>query len=416
MESKEIYLNRIKINNVRNITGFEIPLSKSERKHLIFTGRNGSGKTTVLLEIKKYLDIVSVGKYQTYAQLEEALSSATKELNALQNSVTENEQRLGDAYRRVESIKNGLEHYGGVKLDFSGEHRVANEVKLGKFLIAFFDAKRMTNLNIPNGIHKVNLKTSYSSSEKSNTAFIQYIVNMKAERSFARDEGEDDEAKKIDLWFNSFEEKLKAIFEDNSLKLIFDRKNYNFKIKTEGRELFGLTELSDGHSAILSIITELILRMESLDSGNYNLPGIVLIDEIETHLHVDLHKMILPFLSSFFPNIQFIVTTHSPFVLQSISNSVVCDLQNNIIVEDLSGYSYDALIESYFGSDKYSNSIKNKIERYEVLSSKNKINDEEREEYLFLKQYLKNIPKYYAPEFEVKLQEIELKKLSKGLD
>lgn len=39
-----------------------------------------------------------------------------------------------------------------------------------------------------------------------------------------------------------------------------------------------------------------------------------LVDEIETHLHVDLQKKVLPFLISFFPKIQFIVTTHSPFV------------------------------------------------------------------------------------------------------
>ena len=47
----------------------------------------------------------------------------------------------------------------------------------------------------------------------------------------------------------------------------------------------------------------------------YDLQGIVLIDEIETHLHVELQKKILPFLTNFFPNIQFVITTHSPFIL-----------------------------------------------------------------------------------------------------
>jgi predicted ATP-binding protein involved in virulence len=152
--------------------------------------------------------------------------------------------------------------------------------------------------------------------------------------------------------------------------------------------------------------------MELIDSGNYNLQGVVLIDEIETHLHVDLQKKILPFLSDFFPNIQFIITTHSPFVLQSISNSVVCDLQKLMVVENLSGYSYDTLVESYFGADKYSEIIKEKIERFERLSEINLVDEEDKEEYFFLTRYFENIPKHFAPELDVKLQQIKLNQLA----
>lgn len=48
--------------------------------------------------------------------------------------------------------------------------------------------------------------------------------------------------------------------------------------------------MSDGYSAVLSIITELILRMEVHNMGTYDLQGVVLIDELETHLHVDTKK------------------------------------------------------------------------------------------------------------------------------
>ena len=53
------------------------------------------------------------------------------------------------------------------------------------------------------------------------------------------------------------------------------------------------------------------------------LEGIVLIDEIETHLHLELQRSILPFLTEMFPNLQFIVTTHSPFVASGLENVVV---------------------------------------------------------------------------------------------
>lgn len=47
----------------------------------------------------------------------------------------------------------------------------------------------------------------------------------------------------------------------------------------------------------------------------YEKEGIVLIDEIETHLHLELQRVILPILTTIFPNIQFVVTTHSPLFL-----------------------------------------------------------------------------------------------------
>lgn len=64
-------------------------------------------------------------------------------------------------------------------------------------------------------------------------------------------------------------------------------------------------------------------------SFDFDLPGIVLVDEIETHLHLELQKNIMPFLTTIFPNIQFIVTSHSPFILNSIQNVVLYDLEKN---------------------------------------------------------------------------------------
>jgi predicted ATP-binding protein involved in virulence len=78
----------------------------------------------------------------------------------------------------------------------------------------------------------------------------------------------------------------------------------------------------------------------------------------------------MPFLVNFFPKIQFIVTTHSPFVLSSVPNATVCDLETRIITTDLSAYSYDALLESYFMTDKYSGTVKEKVAEYETLVAK----------------------------------------------
>ena len=66
-----------------------------------------------------------------------------------------------------------------------------------------------------------------------------------------------------------------------------------------------VTELSDGYAAILDIVVDLMVRMEKhLNEGlKFDLPGIVLIDEIETHLHLEMQKNVLGFLENVFPNI-----------------------------------------------------------------------------------------------------------------
>jgi predicted ATP-dependent endonuclease of OLD family len=205
---------------------------------------------------------------------------------------------------------------------------------------------------------------------------------------------------------------LKNLFQKDDLKLKYFNDELNFKITYDDKE-FGLNQLSDGYSSLLAIVTELILRMEAHNIMSYDMQGVVLIDEIETHLHVDLQKKVLPFLVDFFPKIQFIVTTHSPFVLSSLSNAVICDLEKNIVTSDLSAYSYDALIESYFDNDKYSTEIKEKIELYESLSDKKELNSDEKLELLELNKYFNDVPKFMADELAVKINEIKLKNLSK---
>ncbi len=364
MES--IFIQEINIKKVRHLTNITIPISQIEKKHLLLTGKNGSGKTSLLAEISKFF-------------------ISPLPLNPILNQFSKN-----------------------ISFQVSGNINSNFNFKTGDFILTYFDSKRITNLKIPNGINKINIKNYYEINERANIDFIQYIVNLKADRSFSRDDNDTTAVIEIDNWFKLFEESLQTIFDDVDLKLEFDKKNYNFNIVQSGKEPFNLNTLSDGYSQFLNIITELIIRMENKSSRAYKMEGIVLIDEIETHLHIDLQKKVLPFLTKFFPNIQFIVTTHSPFVLSSIDNAVIYDLENKLLVEDLTGYSVDGIIESYFNSDKYSEELKIKVSEYESLMSNKNINETEKERLHFLKNYFNELPKFMSPELQVKLQQIEL--------
>jgi len=79
------------------------------------------------------------------------------------------------------------------------------------------------------------------------------------------------------------------------------------------------------------------------------------------------------------------------------------------VIEDLSLYSYDAIIESYFDSDKYSEEIKEKLEEYDQLSLVENKTPEQIHQFRQLKDYFDNVPTYKAQELKVKLLEIDLR-------
>jgi len=415
----DIYIKKIIINKVRHLQNMKIDIA-DDRKHLIITGKNGSGKTSLLETIKTNLASIQNNQLFQIPKWKQNVKSWKNAINQykLQIKNSNNEQERvrfrNDIMKYEQNIKQyelNIKELSQVELDIYNFEFLQTDYNSGNFIFAFFDAKRTTQLQTPNGIQKTHIKEVYKINEKANKQFIQYLVNLKAQGSFARDAKKKDIVNDIDNWFETFENYLKEIFEDKTLKLEFDSENFNFHIIQKNKEKFNLNTLSDGYSAILNIITELILRMEKHSPKMYDLQGIVLIDEIETHLHIELQKLILPFLIKVFPKVQFIVTTHSPFVINSIENSAIYDLEKQILVTDLSGISSEGVIEAYFNSDKYSVILKKYVEEYEQLYLKPELTELEQDRTKELKIYFKNLPKFMAPELELKIQQIELSKL-----
>lgn len=83
------------------------------------------------------------------------------------------------------------------------------------------------------------------------------------------------------------------------------------------------SKLSDGYRCMISLIVDICRRMITLnpqlgESAIDKTPGVVLIDEIDLHLHPKWQKSVVSDLKTIFPKIQFIATTHSPFIIQSL--------------------------------------------------------------------------------------------------
>lgn len=124
--------------------------------------------------------------------------------------------------------------------------------------------------------------------------------------------------------------------------------------------------LSSGELAILCCFGELLRQADRLkpNVSLQDVQGIVLIDEVDKHLHIKLQKEILPKLFNLFPNVQFIVSSHSPFLNmgladEAIDRTQIIDLDNSGIIceptnNDLYREVYDMMIQdNQRFADKY---------------------------------------------------------------
>jgi predicted ATP-binding protein involved in virulence len=147
--------------------------------------------------------------------------------------------------------------------------------------------------------------------------------------------------------------------------------NIKFKLQTNPLNLFlevnqkvlDFNILPDGLKSIMSLIADLIRRLDKIvwvDNGNVlEHPFILLLDEIDIHLHPAWQCKVLPVIQKIFPNAQIFVSTHSPFVVGSVSDAYVYSfkLTENVSILDKvepsqAGNSYSLILETIFGVEE----------------------------------------------------------------
>lgn len=390
---ERIFLSGITIENVRHLHHITIPISEKKPMHLILTGKNGSGKTSVLEAASAYFDYLMT--VNDFADVPVGSLVYTED------------------FETNEKVVNGI------LLKFNQDLKTLEEaLRKGQYIVAYYKDNRIFEAEKPEHVEKVKLKSKYKITEKPGQLFVKYLLDMKVTEALARNHGNSEKADRINTWFVKFECLLQRIFEDSSLHLIFDEDTFTFHIQEKNRELFDFYSLSSGFAAVLDIVLDLMLRMEEHNSHlfHFTMPGIVFIDEAETHLHINLQKSILDLLTTIFPNIQFIITTHSPYILNSVENCVIYDLEKNIRIEDMSGYPAEGIVEGYFESESYSEILFAKVKRYQALAGIEQPTEEERIERANLRMQLKQISGDLASEAKAAFEDIEQARRKHGKD
>lgn len=191
-----------------------------------------------------------------------------------------------------------------------------------------------------------------------------------------------------------------------------------------GEHRFPLREMSDGYRTITALVVDLLKQLYdaygelTLDTSSghpvLTYPGVVLIDEVDAHLHVTWQKRIGGWLKAHFPAIQFIVTSHSPYICQAADPGGLIRLPApdehrpaEVVSEDLYqrvvyGSGDDAVLSDLFGLESpYSEQAqvaRDELVALEMGVLKGTASDTERHRYRELKQRLTSSPATRAQE------------------
>lgn len=303
------YIYQLDIENPYTQKNHQINLDKNKKLHLILTGKNGTGKTTTLNLI---------GENISYFSLHFALSKIKKIIHTTSTSQT---TRIKHHHTNITYLIKKITSIKYIKIS----------------------AKRNFSFQKVSGPTKDIVLDSGSKLH-------QILVNYRTQIAYARESNNTTKIQELSEYIEKIERSFAHIFEIEDLRLAFDPDNIEYTFQHKHGK-FGFHDLPDGFASILGIWSEIQSVVEVSQKEKEDFIGFVLIDEIETHLHISLQRKIMPFLTEFFPQFQFIVTTHSPAVLSSIEDAVIYDLSSDqrILSKDLVGLRYGEILTDSLG-------------------------------------------------------------------
>jgi predicted ATP-binding protein involved in virulence len=247
-------------------------------------------------------------------------------------------------------------------------------------LILFFAANRVSSFQPVQNIgsleqerKQIQAQSKQGKNNNAGSLIERFLANWEVKSALREKKKDFSVTQELTEWKTQFVKSLRVLLDDDSTDIEFNDDTLNYEIIQEGKERFSFRDLSSGYSAILKVFVDLLMITEVSEYTPHSISGYVIIDEIDVHLHASLQRKVLPFLSSLFPKVQFIVSTHSPFVLMSVDNAVIFDMETNAqMEEDLSFYSYSAVLEGVLGIKPTSLIVENTIsELSEIINSQN---------------------------------------------
>lgn len=191
---------------------------------------------------------------------------------------------------------------------------------------------------------------------------IQSIAIQKMKQAIELSQNNQEQAEQYNIVIQAIEQAIKDIVGWN-IKFKLEAKPFNLFLEID-RRVLEFDVLPDGLKSIMSLLADLIRRLDKIvwieECNVLERHFLLFLDEIDIHLHPAWQRKILPVIQKIFPNAQIFVSTHSPFVVGSISDAYVYTFklaENGIsklnkVEESKAGKSYSLILDEIFGIEE----------------------------------------------------------------
>lgn len=363
-----MYIQSVEITNIRSISNFRMEFRKPAGWH-VFIGDNGAGKSSIIRSIALALvgPEEALGLRANWTDwLNKLADSGSIKLIISSDKVDQNSDTPAGTPTNLIANKLFFKKEGSDVIFSSNNNPSGDEVnpgfynwgkKPGWFSTGYGPFRRFTG-----GSH-----------EMERIFELPTFARLASHLSLFGEDVALTEATKwlVNLNYQVLEKKISESLIDNLKRLVnsADFLPHNSKLTSissegvaftdgNGAEI-SVTQMSDGYRSILSLTFELIRQLVRVygedqifqsvrnDEMNIPMPGVVLIDEIDAHLHPTWQTRIGQWFTKYFPNIQFIVTTHSPLICRACENGSICLLAapgSEIVSGEITGVERDRLI------------------------------------------------------------------------
>lgn len=224
-------------------------------------------------------------------------------------------------------------------------------------MTSYFVERLAQNLNVIN-FHTNNIAEINSSIQRANEDgfdFVKYSGHTISHQKILIQKEKEERALKDCIAENKTIESALLTFTENDEILPFNRfrpgrQNGSLLIEDNNDKLWSLEHLPAGYKRILYIVIDIAFRSYLLNKGAET-DGVVIIDEVDLHLHPSLEATVMERFHRTFPKIQFVVTTHSALVISNINTSEKEGVRNNLVYKMAEGWEEPQVLPNLRGID-----------------------------------------------------------------
>ena len=350
-------LKKVILNNVKSIKHLTIDFEDKTNGWHVLLGMNGCGKSTIL----KAISLCLLGERQSYSLKENFSNWITKGENKasilLEFSLNKSFDSLANDYNSKVGFHLKIIKSGDLEFTFEAKGKKDRKYPInpeyGWYTAGFGPYRRLGKLESMNikDFSDGNLENHITlfDTEYALTNGIQWLQNLKFRELENRSSMSS--LKEVINFLNNSE------FLPDEVKVInVDSENVHF---SDGEfHNLNINQLSDGYKSMFALAIEILRQLNNRfvftnlikivgKRKIINAEGIILIDEVDIHLHPKWQSKIGNWFKTYFPNIQFIVTTHSPIICQSADGGKIWKIEHpksDKISKEVTGQDFQRMV------------------------------------------------------------------------